>query len=123
MAIARDTSTSASGAPTSSPGTWSHTCTGSNLILFVGVESTGASDNVTGATYNGVAMTLVQKQARLDGREVYLFVLVNPATGSNTVSVSWTGTDGHFLSAISYTGAAQNNQIPLPNQAMWHLTG
>ena len=44
-----------------SPLTWSHTCTGSNLILIVGVivESSSSNQNCTGVTYNGVAMTLI----------------------------------------------------------------
>ena len=86
--------------------TWNHTCTGANLILLVGVTCTG--DNVTGVTYNGVAMTLIDKTASVAGDFNYLYALQAPATGSNAVVVSLTGT--HFLAALSasYTGVNQS---------------
>ena len=41
--------------------TWSHTCTGSDLVLIVGVSTRGGDGDAvpTGVTYNGVAMTLI----------------------------------------------------------------
>ena len=78
-------------------------------IVFVGGVGDSTTDDVTGATYNGVAMTLVDKltPGGINNRWSYLFYLVAPATGSNNVVVSASGS--HFLGfgAVSYTGASQ----------------
>lgn len=101
MAIALDTSTSAGGAAS-----WSHSCTGSNLVLVVSCYA--ITDTVTSVTYNGVSMTQINKTSFPgSGRQgVYLYYLINPATGSNTVLV----TGGTGLGAASYTGAKQSGQ-------------
>lgn len=99
---------------------WSHTCTGSNLILFVGVEIFSASAlSVSGITYNGVALTKVDRiVAALEGnrQDCELWYLVNPATGSNTIAVSLSGTaDFTTAQAASYTGVNQSNPIDTSN--------
>lgn len=91
-----------------SPFTWSHTCTGSNLFLVVAL-SNAAGDQVTSVTYNGVAMTQVNKQNVFGGDEVYLYILANPATGANTISVS--KSSGNMAgAAASYTGCKATTQ-------------
>src|SRR6476619_6975756 len=74
--------------------TWSHTCTGSQLLLLVGVGVGGAiSDgNTVAVTYNGVSMTdcgagKIHTNAGTLGF-VQLFYLIAPATGANTVSIN-----------------------------------
>lgn len=56
MAIAFDATTTSSLGSAVTSITFSHTCTGSNRILFVCTANNGGA-NVTGVTYNGVAMT------------------------------------------------------------------
>lgn len=107
MPIAFDATSTATGAATL---TWSHTCTGNSRILFVGVLDTVAADNVTGATYAGVAMTLIAKQANSAGQYAYLFYLISPATGANNIAVTASAADVLRGDAISYTGAKQSNQ-------------
>ncbi len=87
----------------------SHTCTGSNLILFAGVSFNTADGTITGATYNGVGMTEVTRQAvgGVPGTQtVALFYLVAPATGSNTLAVTGTASAPTLIGS-SYTGAKQ----------------
>lgn len=109
MAVARDASTQAtvSGSGVTNY-TFSHTCSGSNRVLFVGVYD-GAGDTTTSVTYNSVAMTQIGKIA-LDAETpfIYVYGLVAPATGSNTVSITRSGT-GSVIggAATSYTGVAQ----------------
>lgn len=103
MAIAIDTS-----AYIGSGG--SYTCTGTNLILFVGVTGAIGSDDVTAITYNGVSLTkiggLVTPSS--NGRGICLWYLINPATGANTIAITGGGfIDGY---AASYTGAKQSAQ-------------
>ena len=110
MAIATDAFTNG-GSTTGTSHTFSHTCTGANRILFVQVEIENATDVITGVTYNGVAMTLVQSQANTSPSEVNtLWVLVAPATGANNVVVSTSSSVSIGAIAASYTGAAQTGQ-------------
>lgn len=108
MAIAFDAQSASafSGAPTV---TWSHTCTGSNLVLRVGIYAT--IDNCSGVTYNGVAMTLVTKLNVTGTQYIYVFYLINPATGAHNcvASVSSGNIDG-YGAGTSYTGARQSSQ-------------
>lgn len=110
MAIAFDAATSG-GTLASSPGPleWSHTCTGSNGILFVLV--TNGSTVPTGVTYNGVALTKdVERLNWIGGDDISIWRLNGPASGANTVSVSWSGNQTVSGYSQSYTGAAQTGQ-------------
>ena len=83
---------------------WSHTCTGSNLILFV-AALVDTSHTVTSVTYNGVAMTQI---ASVDAwTRTALYYLVAPATGTNTVTITASGNNPIYGRATSYTGASQ----------------
>lgn len=112
MAIAFDAAASSSGTGTSL--TYNHTCTGSNRILWVsiGVNSADSVDHVTGVTYNSVAMTrgpsMFSGVASLDGQ--YLYYLVAPATGTNSVVVSTNNSQPIYATSVSYTGAKQSGQ-------------
>jgi len=108
MAIAFDTATADFASASSQ--TFAHTCSGSNRILFVATRA-GTTDNVTGATYGGVAMTLVNKVLIASGsRYLYLFMLVNPASGANNVVLTASGSVDFCSFASSYTGAKQTGQ-------------
>lgn len=96
--------------------TFSHTVTGTLPILFACVvgDTIGGADDITGVTYNTVAMTLADKfTAALasNNRYAYLYWLIAPATGAHNVVVTSTGT--HFLlaGAASYTGAKATGQL------------
>lgn len=108
MAIALDANSTGVGG-TATPQTWTHTCTGSNLMLIVNVYSNTPSD-VTGVTYNGVAMTSLGNYS-YSGVEGNLWYLINPATGANTVSIAHTSTSNFVIGvAASYTGVKQSAQ-------------
>jgi hypothetical protein len=85
----------------SSPMSWSHTCTGINRALVVGAYA-GSDLGVT-ATYAGVTMPFVAKQLLSSGAVMYLFVLANPASGANTVLV----TNAGYGRSMSFTGVNQ----------------
>jgi hypothetical protein len=91
--------------------TFSHTCTGSSLILFVAVgigNPTGVA--CSGVTYNGVAMTKVSEVYAQSNIPVSLWYLINPATGAHNVVISTTGGGVSFTrgASASYTGAKQS---------------
>jgi hypothetical protein len=81
--------------------TWSHTCSGSNRILFV--LTRGA---VTAVTYAGVALTQIGSLTITPvGDPLKVWRLYAPATGANTVALTGGDTDAY---SVSYTGAAQS---------------
>lgn len=83
-----------------------HVCTGSNLCLVVGVGSPNSGDQITGATYNGVAMTLVRAEG-VAQQWVKLYRLVAPATGSHTLAISTSPASFMEAVAASFTGVDQ----------------
>lgn len=107
MAIAFDSS--AIGSVTGSMSlNFSHTCTGANRLLFVGVQG-ALADDITGVTYAGSAMTLIIKD-NVGGTNQfnYLFYLIAPSTGTNNVVVSSSVGINIAADSVSYTGASQS---------------
>lgn len=108
MAIAVDTNTVAEEESGATSLTFSHTCTGSNLVLIVATVSSGSADP-TGVTYNGVAMTkAVGLGAALD---TSLWYLSNPATSAHNVVVTYAASTKFGVCATSFTGC--NTDSPL----------
>ena len=72
MAIAFDAATDGGNVNPGTTLTFAHTCTGSLGLLVVGFngDNIGGADDVSSVTYNGVALTLADKQ-------------VNPASGGD----------------------------------------
>ena len=121
MAIAFDAASNSGFQTTTTPYSWSHTCTGSNRLLTVGIAGWVAGVTVTGITYNGVALTKIRSD--LHSNTLFrseMWALVNPASGSNTITVTWSGAPNDSLaSAISLTGVDQTT----PNDADNGATG
>lgn len=115
MAIALDT-TSSSGAvfPGGASVSVSHTCTGTDLILWAVVydESFAASvTNITAVTYNGVSMTLANSTYQVGQYGCSIWYLLNPATGSHTLTATRTSVlNGFGVAGMSYTGVKQSGQ-------------
>ncbi len=113
MAIAFDTFTSGTIVNPGTSQTFAHTCTGSNLILFVAIQNGGShTNNITGVTYNSVALSKITSQdaSAVSGlnQQWDLWYLINPATGSNNVVISAANSAVINGIAISYTGAKQS---------------
>jgi len=109
MAIAFDAASN--GNTTGTTLTISHTCTGSNRLLVVGIDC--GTDTITGVTYNGVALTLAKKQlAGLGTQASYLYYLIAPSTGANNIVISeTTGVIPLYGMNASYTGVSQTAPI------------
>lgn len=105
MAIAFDAKTQGL-ANTSSPQSYAHTCTGTDRILYVHIFLTGGAQTISAMTYNGVSMTQVASRTSGTGSTIYLYRLVNPASGSNNVSITFSATFSATV-AVSFTGALQ----------------
>jgi hypothetical protein len=88
-----------------------YTCgSGANRILFVGMFG-GAGASTPSITYNGVSMTSIAIDLASGDRRISLFYLLAPATGSNTVTVSFGSAPDHFqMYAADYDGVQQSGQ-------------
>lgn len=107
VAIAFDNSLTTTQSLTGTSLSYSYTVgSGTNRLLLVGVTAALVTPTVT---YNSVSMTLVASQVyNFGGQSGYLYALVAPATGSNTVLIT-VGTSTAIVStAVSYTGVNQS---------------
>lgn len=87
---------------------FAHACAGTDRILFLLAGRDTTVDDITGATYNGVAMTLIDTQTNSTDRILKLFYIVAPATGSNNVVISASGGSQALWGVTSsYTGVQQ----------------
>lgn len=90
---------------TTNSNTFNKTCTGSNLGLVVAVVGDiNTTDNLTGVTYNSIAMLFAVHSRFPADRWYDFYVLANPSTGLNAVTTA--GNTFNNLGAISYTGCA-----------------
>jgi hypothetical protein len=89
--------------------------TGTSRALLVGISYLNANNRaVSSITYGGQAMTLVGDLNYNNGgstyyTRVYIYRLIAPLTGSNTLSVTWSGalSQGAVVGAIVYNGVNQ----------------
>lgn len=114
-----------SGAATSttSPLTYASTAVGAggsvpgeHLYVAVGSHATASYATPSAVSYAGVAMTMIEHVQANDGTHFFdlsIWSLQGPATGSNTVSVTWSGGTGPSVMscANSYTGVAPTDAI------------
>lgn len=112
MAVAFDAvGPSSAGTTGSSPLSWTHTAgAGSNMAVIVGVSQMDGAlslGSVT-ATYGGTAMTFLGARASNDSTAgaAWMFGLVSPPTGAQTVVVTGSG-DQFIGGSISFTGVDQ----------------
>ena len=118
--IAFDAGSNSGAQGTASSYSWSHTCTGSDLVLVVGVSIRHNTVTVTGITYNGIALTQIRTDGRTSLTYSEIWFLKAPATGSNTIAVTLSGGPTRSISgAVSLTGVDQTT----PNDADNGATG
>ena len=111
MAIAFD-ATAVSGGDNLASVSFSHTCTGSDLLLLIAVHCLQLSgQTVSSITYNSVAATLVAT-ADQGNRYTELWRLAAPATGSNTLAATFSASMNNVgVRAISFTGVDQTTPL------------
>lgn len=110
---------SSSCTPTSaSTFTWSHTTSGQDRILIVGVAIRNSGSNtVSSVTYAGTALTLIAARNNGTSVRVELWRLVAPATGANNVVVTLDGQAKTACGAMSFGGVDQTSPIEASNSA------
>src|SRR5882724_9492604 len=102
----------------STPLTWTHVVSGANtlLVVVVAVSRNPDTGNSVTATYNSVSMTSVAvvHSHNSTGGFVQMLYLVNPASGSHTVSLSIAGTltsEVTIAGSVSFNGVNQTTPI------------
>ncbi len=110
MAIAIDTTVDGgyNGGSTSSL-SYSHTCTGANLALFVSVVTNNAINTISSVTYNSIGLTLLDSKLNVTAIvSTFLYGMIGPANGSNTVAITLSGNAAIQGCSASYTGVSQS---------------
>jgi len=108
MAIAFD-NTGDSGWVSQSTG-WTYPYTvgvANDRILIVNVFTSPAGDTISAVTYAGVAMTNLYTVTDTNNNGETSFYLLNPASGTNNIQVTQSGTFNAEASIISYSGVSQ----------------
>lgn len=93
--------------------TFSHTSSSNSnrlLVVIVTTNDSSSGEYPSGVTYNSVSMTQ-EATANVGGQRHSLWYLVAPATGANTVSISWSsGNDsGYAAEAADFYNVDQTN--------------
>jgi hypothetical protein len=100
------------------PFTFSHTTSGANRLLVVGILiHAGGGLTVTAVTYNGVAMTVIPSSEVIGTYAVSMYSLIAPASGTNTVSISVSSNAEIGFGSVSFTGADQTTPFGTANTA------
>lgn len=108
--------------------TWPFNNVGGNLLVcsIVSTNTTGNTPTLSTPTYNGVAMTLAGSQLQWDTSSsvTAIYYLANPATGSNTVSMTGTGTTNFAIlgGCMSFSGANTSSPIGTPTTGKGDIT-
>ena len=88
---------------------------GLNRLLVVGVQGDVTNDYITGVTYNGVAMSLIDPingknyvAGAGNARWEYMYYLLNPASGTHNIVISASASCDYIIAgAADYAGVAQ----------------
>lgn len=111
MAVAYDSSDQLGGGGTETSPYNSPFSNGSGTYMTATLTTTSAISGVA-ITYNGVSMTPVQGEAGASPFQ-YVFVLANPATGSNTLTATWSGggANNFGVMPMTFTGVGSLGTI------------
>ena len=95
---------------------WSHTVTGTNTLLVVGVSTANQDNTISSITYNSVALTLIRTDVNAGANLSSLWYLVNPSTGANTITVTFgESISTAYAAAVSLTEVNQSNPLDAEN--------
>lgn len=115
MALALDSVTTGNGNINGANLTYAHTCTGSQLVLYVFTMERN-STAISGVTYAGSSMTQIGQQAVTGSAVCTLWRMTGPATGANNVVLASTASSVHHVVSVafSFTGADQTTPEGTP---------
>lgn len=123
MAIAFDTSQSSNNGGGSTTLTFSHTCSGSDRLLVVGVAYPSTSITISSVTYtkggNVTNLTAIDQQAKstpdVSGA---LYYMIAPDTGAHNIVITVSSNTAVYGASASYTGVNQSTQPDAHNKVL-----
>lgn len=94
---------------------WSHTCSGDNRLLVVSVAlmDSDSSKEVDSISYNGASLTRLT--SKNNDVRVEVWYLINPSSGSNTISLDLEDVNKVAVGVISYYNVDQSTPIDNTN--------
>jgi hypothetical protein len=100
------------------------TTAGSDRVGIVSVSWNSESPVITGATWNGVAMTIVDQGAEVSNASIAagLLRIVNPPTGASNIVITFDVAATARAVASSYNGADQTTPISNSNKVITTVT-
>lgn len=110
-AVTFNASSSKTGSTVSSL-SWSHTAgSGSDRLLTVHISYFSATVIVSSSSYNGVLLTNVQRAFNGTDQNAYIWRLINPASGSHTAVVTFSGNVSPVVTVADWAGVDQTTPI------------
>ena len=103
-----------SGTTAGSSLTISHTTSGTDRLMLVGVSMNNDNfETVSSITYNGVALTYVNSETRADDARVEIWELVAPPVGTYDVVITFSATLLRYAVAgvTTFTGVDQTDPL------------
>jgi len=92
--------------------TWTHVVgSGANRFMAIGISVRTVTVTVSSVTVGGQSATFLRSDVRGSEVKGEVWYLVNPDSGSKTVTVTLSGTSKACGGSVSYTGVAQTNPI------------
>lgn len=93
--------------------TWTHTVSGDNRILIVGVSinQSNQKESVSSITFNGRGLTSIGAAVRNNDLQTELWYLLAPETGTYNILVTLTRAARFVAGAISLNGVDQNTPL------------
>lgn len=117
MAIAFDAATTGSASSATSVSA-THTHTGTNGAAFMHSASAAATPQAVAGSYAGTSMTEHWDTTFASFYRHAGYTLVNPATGAQTVTATYAGSQGQLrIGVATYTGVDQTTPVGTPNTA------
>ena len=85
---------------------------GTGLDRLLVIINGNRNARISSATYGGASLSRAKLSTRYDGCETDIWYLVAPATGSNTLAVTFTsGNDRAYLGAVSFFNIDQDDPV------------
>lgn len=105
MALVKGNQSSYNSTPSANNFSWSHNHDVGADGHMVVVLASPAAATITGVTYNGVSMTLIQRQSAISPSTMdwTMWELDSPSTGTNTIAVTLSGSQFNACSAYVYS--------------------
>lgn len=89
--------------------------TGSNRMLIVGISTKSNTRTIASAVYGAQNLILLRSDPNGTAGKTFILYLLNPASGTNTLTITFDTTAKGGMTVTSYTGVDQSDPIDTHN--------